>query len=293
MGRRSIFVAALAALCLSSVGATSCGPGNDVAGRREAISSQSERAAIERFRTYLVGNAGALVIWTAKMRNQIAAGDLARAQSRYATARVQFGQVEPVARSLDDLMARIDATGGAGGVRFLGFHAVEKALFLERTTEGVLETAKRLLADVEELHRRLGTIDLLPERIAANIDETMIELSELKVAGTEERYSRIDLVGIAANTEGVEASFKAVEPLLATAMDRVLVARIEDRFKAVYASLRPYGLAAREPQSRPAAAGARFVSYADLSRNDIQGFARPIRALAELLARIPDRIAPD
>jgi len=271
----------------------SCGSGNEASGQPEAVSPRSEKSAIAGLRSYLTGNAAGLIAWTAKMRNQIAAGDVARAQSRYATARVQFGQIEPVARSLGDLTARIDAPGSpAATARPLGFHAVERALFLEQTTAGALDPAKRLLADVEELHRRLGTVDLRPKRVAEGIDAEMSELSELKVSGTEERYSHIDLVGIAANTEGVEAVFKAVKPWLVTVEGRELASQVEDQFSAVYASLRPYGLAAREPQTRPAAAGARFVSYADLTRADIQGFARPIRALAELLAQIPSRLAP-
>jgi len=280
---------AVVAIGLLPLLAGGCGSSGDSAKAREAARSASSKAAA-KYREYLEENAGELVFWTRLMRNQIAVGALPQAQSRYATARVQYGQIEPAARSFEDLDARIDATAGEHADGFYGFHRVERTLFAAGTTEGARPAAERLLRDTEKLRRRLRTADLQPLRLSEDVSEMLAEVSSKKIAGEEERYSHIDLVDIAANVEGAEAAFEVVEPLLVDDEGRSLAESIKDQFAAVYASLRAYGSAAREPQTRPRAAGARFVPYDQVAGADIQDLARPIERLDQLFGQVPERV---
>lgn len=288
-GRAARTLAVLAVLTLS---ATGCGAGTDGGGITEATSSTATRAAIQQYRALLERNAAALVSWVAKLRDEVIAGNLTRAQSHYATARVEYGQLQPLAGSFDDLEARIDATAADGpAAQLTGFHRLERALFAESTTVGADRVAERLLADVRELRRRLAIADLQAQRIARDTSRTMLDLSGSEVAGEEERYSHIDLVDIAATSEGAEAAFETVAPLLSDASSEDLRRRIEAQLDAVFEGLQPFGSAAREPQARAGAAGARFVPFTELAPADIRSFALPIERLGELLAQVPARIA--
>jgi iron uptake system component EfeO len=268
-----------------------CGSSGDVtAGSGPPSLQRVEQEAVEKYRWFLEENAQALVQWTGKLRGQIVAADLTRAQSRYATARAQFGQIEQAAEQFEELDSEIDGPPGEGTAsQPAGFHRIEKALFAARTTKGMSPPAKDLLAAVGRLHHELKTMDLRPVAILEGASKLMGQVSTAKLSGREEPYAHIDLVDVAANVEGAGAAFEAVRPLLAHE-DLALVESIEAAFADAYAALEPTGSAAREPQSRAAAAGSGFLLFDELSRAQIAAIARPTETLARLLREAPARI---
>jgi iron uptake system component EfeO len=239
---------------------------------------------MNRYESYLNENAELLGSWTAKLRGQIVAGELPRAQSRYSTSRVQYSQIEPVAQSFEDLDRRINAhSGDLPAAELGGFHRIEKALFAEETTAGVVAAAKALLADVEKLQREMKTTVLRPGQVTSDVEAMLDELIASKVAGEEEPYSHLDFVDISANVEGAEAGFEAVKPFMSPQLAR----RIQDRFDAIYLSLESFGLPARVPQTRARSAGGQFVRY-ELTPEERRDFAIPIEELAKLFSQVPE-----
>ncbi|HEV7562144.1 MAG TPA: iron uptake system protein EfeO [Solirubrobacterales bacterium] len=249
-----------------------------VTGKLEGGTSPEVEKAIASYRGYLEKNTAELTAETKPFIAAVVGGDVARAKSLYAAARIPYERIEPVAESFGDLDPRIDARANdvpAG--EFGGFHRIEKALWEEGTAKGMAPVAEQLLADVEELAAKVRTVDLQAVQIANGANELLGEVSASKITGEEERYSHIDLVDFEANVEGAEAAFDAVEPLLG-ATDPELAQEIEAGFENVYAALEPYRR------------GDGFVSYTELTRADTRKLAQTIDVLAEKLSQVPAAI---
>jgi iron uptake system component EfeO len=250
-----------------------------VSGDLEAQNSPQIEKAIATYRTYLEQNTDELVAKTAPFVAAVQAGDVAKAKSLYASARIPYEKIEPVAESFGSLDPRIDAReNDVPASEFEGFHRIEKALWEEGTAEGMAPVAKQLQADVEELAAKVKTVDLQAVQIANGANELLGEVSASKITGEEERYSHTDLVDFEANVEGAEAAFEAVKPLL-DETDPELSGEIEADFKMVFAALEPY----RQ--------GNGFVSYAELTKADTRKLAQAIDTLAEKLSQVPAAIA--
>lgn len=252
-----------------------------VTGKLEGGTSPEVEKAIASYRDYLEKNTAELTAETKPFVAAVVGGDVARAKSLYAAARIPYERIEPVAESFGDLDPRIDArANGVPASEFGGFHRIEKALWEEGTAKGMAPDAEQLLADVEELAAKVRTVDLQAVQIANGANELLGEVSASKITGEEERYSHIDLVDFEANVEGADAAFDAVEPLLG-ATDPELAQEIEADFENVYAALEPYRR------------GDGFVSYTELTRADTRKLAQTIDILAEKLSQVPAAIVSD
>ncbi|HET9163859.1 MAG TPA: iron uptake system protein EfeO [Solirubrobacterales bacterium] len=250
-----------------------------VTGGAEAQAEPASEEAVARYRDYLERNADELVAETEPFVAAVIAGDVAKAKGLYPAARIPYERVEPVAESFGDLDPRIDARiNDVEAGEFEGFHKIEQTLWEKDTTAGMTPVAKRLLANVEELRRRVKRVELQAAQIANGANELLGEVSASKITGEEERYSHVDLVDFEANVEGAEAAFEAVEPLVAEQGPKP-AREIEAQFEDVYASLKPYRR------------GGGFVSYTELSRADTRRLAQRIDALAEPLSEVPAQIA--
>jgi len=249
-----------------------------VSGELQAANSPQVEKTIAQYRDYLEENTTELVAETEPFVAAVVAGEVDKAKSLYAAARIPYERIEPVAESFGDLDPRIDAReNDVPAKEWSGFHVIEKALWEEETAKGMAPVAKQLLADIEELEEKVKTVDLQAVQIANGANELLGEVSASKITGEEERYSHIDLVDFKANVEGAEAAFEAVEPLLSED-DPKLAKEIEASFEDVYASLEPYER------------GDGFVSYTELTKADTRKLAQEIDALAEELSQVPAQI---
>jgi iron uptake system component EfeO len=250
----------------------------EVSGELQAENSPQVETAIDQYREYLEENTTELVAETKPFVAAVVAGEVEKAKSLYAAARIPYERIEPVAESFGSLDPRIDAReNDVSASEFEGFHRIEKALWEEDTAKGMAPVAKQLLADIEELEAKVKRVDLQAVQIANGANELLGEVSASKITGEEERYSHTDLVDFEANVEGAEAAFEAVEPLLSEE-DPELAKEIEASFEDVYASLDPY----RQ--------GAGFVPYTELTKADTRKLAQEIDALAEELSQVPAQI---
>ncbi len=252
-----------------------------VSGKLDTENSPQVEDSISQYRDYLEKNTTELVSSTKPFVAAVEAGDVEKAKSLYAAARIPYERIEPVAESFGDLDPRIDAReNDVPAKEWSGFHVIEKALWEEDTTAGMTPVAKQLLADIEELQGKVKTVELQAVQIANGANELLGEVSASKITGEEERYSHTDLVDFEANVEGAEAAFEAVQ-LLVEEKDPELVKQIEANFDDVYASLEPY----RKDGG--------FVLYTELSKADTRKLAQKIDALAEELSQTPALIVSE
>jgi iron uptake system component EfeO len=279
--------AAIAAVAvLTAHFAIACGSGSG-----PSEDSPQSRAAIAGYRSYLEEDSALLVRAIQALLAEIEDGDLPRAQSRYARARVRYAEVEPLASTFGKLNSSIDArVGEVPESELRGFHRIEQTLFAKSTTAGMTPVTRRLLDDARELERRFGTTDLKAAQIAAGASNALTWISTSALAGREERYAHIDVVDVAAGVEGVEAAFEAVKPLLAA--DEGLPKEVEAQLEKLYATVGEYGTLAREAdQQRALSPGVSFVIFIDLPQSEVDEIRQQVDELAQLLSEAQDQIS--
>jgi high-affinity iron transporter len=249
-----------------------------VTGKRSvAALDPALRRGVDGYRAYLERETAALVTGVQSLRRALRSGDLAAARRAYATARVPYERVEPVAESFGDLDPRIDARANdVPKSQWTGFHPIERKLWVQNTTAGTGELADGLVANARKLQRLVHGVELEPAQVGNGANELLGEVSKSKITGEEERYSHLDLLDFDANVQGARAAFDAIRPALA-GKDPDLVAEIERRFGLVDAALRPHERADG------------FVPYTALRKPEVRRLSEVIDALAEPLSRAPAR----
>jgi iron uptake system component EfeO len=211
---------------------------------------------------------------TEKFTDAVKAGDLETAKSLYAPARMYYERIEPVAEALGDLDPNIDARDGdVEAADWRGFHRIEKALWEDKTTEGMTDFADSLLSDAKLLRAKVETMDIDASLMVTGAVELLNEVSSSKVTGEEERYSHTDLYDFAANVEGAREIYNLLKDDLA-AKDKDLNQQIADRFDALEKELAPFK------------DGDGYVSYEKLKDEDVKKLSQNLDALAEPLSNM-------
>ncbi|HSL01449.1 MAG TPA: iron uptake system protein EfeO [Rubrobacteraceae bacterium] len=230
--------------------------------------------AADQYEEYVAEQIVLLDRLTGRFVEAVLAGDVERAKELYAPARVPWERIEPIAAQLGDYDPRIDAReGDVPDSEWRGFHRIEKALWIEGTTEGQEEYARQLREDVGNLREEIDGLELEPVDLVTGSVELLNEVSAGKITGEEERYSHTDLYDIAANVEGSEAAFEELKPEVA-GEDLTLANEVEEGFDGVYEELEPY--------SREGG----WVSYEQLDEADRRALSQKVDALAESLSRV-------
>ncbi|GAA2007836.1 hypothetical protein JL107_16195 [Nakamurella flavida] len=226
-----------------------------------------------------------------ELADAIRAGDLAAAQQAYAKARPFYERIEPVAESFPDLDPAIDLREGdvEAGTPWTGFHPIEKALFVDRTTDGLTELADQLVADCAELQSKAAELSAATTagsggyqafEIANGASGLLDEVLASKITGEEEAYSRIDLLDFEANVEGSLQAFATLKPAL-DVIDPTLVPQISSQFDALTTTLSAY--------RDPAALGG-WRPYDQLTTEDKKTLTDALLAVQEPLSAISAKI---
>jgi iron uptake system component EfeO len=192
----------------------------------------------------------------------------------YAPTRMYYERIEPIAEALGDLDPNIDAREGDVDEKdWRGFHRIEKALWVEKTTKGQEIYADQLLNDSKLLRAKVETIEIDATMLLTGAVELLNEVSSSKVTGEEERYSHTDLYDFAANVEGAYKIFEVLKPEL-EAKDPALAKTIESRFAEMTKALEPYKK------------GDGYVLYQELTQEQTKKLSQAVDALAEPLSNM-------
>ncbi|MDQ2880616.1 MAG: EfeM/EfeO family lipoprotein [Actinomycetota bacterium] len=232
-------------------------------------------AATEGYHDYVVSEVDQLETTTKQLTDAIRAGDMDKAKQMFPLARVHYERVEPVAESFGDLDASIDARvndvdNPAG---WTGFHRIEKAMWQDKTLDGMSPMADKLDADLVTLKSKVAGETYQPAQLANGAGELLNEISTTKVTGEEERYSHTDLWDFAANVDGARRCFELLKPAVA-AKDPELAQQLEARFTDVAARLSKY----RQ--------GEGYIDYSTVGEDQRRELANSVNALAEPLSKV-------
>ena len=234
---------------------------------------------IAEYKVYVKGEVDVLVNETKKLTDAVKAGKLAEAQKVYAPAHQHYERIEPIAELFNDLDGSMDSREDdfekkADDPKFLGFHRLEKGLFIEKSTAGLAPIADKLMADALDLQKRIDGLTIAPKDLVGGAADLIEEVASKKIAGEEDRYSRTDLWDFQANVDGAQKIVALLNPLIVK-QDPKLSARLRDNFSKVDVLLAKY---------RTKDGG--FESYEKLSDHDRTAFKGPVTALAEDLSAL-------
>ncbi|MDT7705280.1 MAG: iron uptake system component EfeO [Pseudonocardiales bacterium] len=244
-----------------------------------AAAGASLTAATTQYHDYVVSEVAALTTATTAFTDAVRAGDMTKAEALYAPARVHYESIEPVAESFGNLDPAIDARidDVSDPAQWTGFHRIEKALWVDRSSAGMTPVADKLDADVATLKSKVATAVYQPAQMANGASDLLTEVSTSKVTGEEDRYSHTDLWDFAANIAGAREAFELLKPAL-TAKDAALAQQLDTRFSDVTAGLDKYKQ------------GEGYESYTAVTDADRRSLSNAVDALAEPLSQVAGKV---
>lgn len=230
------------------------------------------------YKVYVQAEAKELVKKTAQFVAAVKAGQVEQAKALFADTRTHYERIEPIAELFNELDPAIDAREDdfkdkAKDTEFVGFHRIEYALWVEKSTDGVKEVADRLDADVKKLAAEIDALNFPPSKVVGGAAVLMEEVAATKISGEEDRYSHTDLSDFQANVEGSQKIVDLFRPIIAE-NNAALLAKVDANFKQINETLAKYKTADG------------FQTYDKLSEADRKALQVPINALAEDLAQL-------
>nr|WP_090345570.1 EfeM/EfeO family lipoprotein [Mycolicibacterium malmesburyense]CRL78057.1 periplasmic lipoprotein involved in iron transport [Mycolicibacterium malmesburyense] len=172
----------------------------------------------------------------------VRAGDLKAAQDAYAPSRQPWERIEPIAGLVEEIDGKIDARvddfAGVDDPTFTGWHRLEYLLFEKNTTEGGAPFADQLDKDVADLKAQFPSVEVKPVDVSTGAAELIEEVSEGKITGEEDRYSKTDLWDFDANLQGARDAVAKLDPALVQA-DPALLGKIDAGLNSVFDTMRP------------------------------------------------------
>jgi iron uptake system component EfeO len=255
---------------------------SDEAPEADADATALVEQAQTNYGAYVEDQSAQLLEKTREFVDLYEGGDDDAARALYPVARTHWERIETVAESFGDLDPRMDAREAdlEPGQKWTGWHLIEKDLWPARAEDYTPLTdrqratyAQDLLANTKVLDRRIQKLTYTIDQIANGSRGLLEEVATGKVTGEEEYWSRTDLWDFQANVDGARVGFEGVRPILET-KDPELAEQLGTRFDELQALLD----AQRE--------GKGFVSYDDLSTDEVKALSDAVNALSEPLSRL-------
>ena len=234
---------------------------------------------IAEYKLYVKSEVDTLVAQTRRFVDAVKAGKLDEAKRAYAPAHLHYERVEPIAELFNDLDGSMDSREDdfekkADDPKFLGFHRIEKGLYIDKSTAGLAPIADKLMADALDLQKRILGLTVEPKNMVGGAAELIEEVASKKIAGEEDRYSRTDLWDFQANIDGAQKIVTLLHPIIQK-QDAKLNASLSENFGKIDALLAKY-------KTRDGG----FESYEKLSEQDRTALKGPIASLAEDLSTL-------
>jgi iron uptake system component EfeO len=198
--------------------------------------------AADDYKAYAVAQSDELVLVVKVFTDAVRAGNLKAAQDAYAPSRQPWERIEPIAELVEDTDAktdsRVDGFASVDDPAFTGWHRLEYLLFEKNPTDGGAAFADQLDADIANLHQQLPSVEVKPIDVANGAAELIEEVSQGKLTGEEDRYSKTDLWDFDANLQGSQVAVDKLSGPLAKA-DPALLGKISAGFSQLFGTMRP------------------------------------------------------
>lgn len=172
------------------------------------------------YRAYAVSWVSRTLADAASLRQDLAAGDVARGRQAWEATWSDYLHLGAVYGQFGILDAEID--GGAGGEArqgevepgFVGLHRIEKGLWTGESPQSLAGYGARLERDLRQLRREIPTVEITPLEYATRSHEILEDAERDLLSGMEVPWSREGVLGTAAGVAATEELFHTLEPLL-------------------------------------------------------------------------------
>ena len=231
---------------------TACKPGMIGDGIRAAFTVTGEKkagttsdakvaAGVAAYKKYVAGKADEFYAKTQEFVTAVKAKDVAKAKALYPEARLPWEEIEPVAETFGDLDPMIDGREDvtADGMKFTGYHRLERDLWVTGLQPDSDAIADKLLADVKTLRDKAQDPDISGVSVTNGAKALLDEVATGKITGEEERYSHTDLWDFYGNLEGTRNAIDVMRPVLAE-RDPALLASTDKNLTALRNELLKY-----------------------------------------------------
>ncbi len=234
------------------------------------------------YAAYVEDQSAQLLEKTAEFVELYTSGDDDAARALYPEARQHWERIETVAESFGDLDPLVDAREAdlEPGQEWTGWHVIEKDLWPQRAEDHEPFSGRErafyaddLLANTEELDTRVQGLTYTVDAIANGSRGLLEEVATGKVTGEEEYWSRTDLWDFQANLDGARVAYEGVQPIV-EAKEPELAELLATRFSELQALL----------DEQRVDDG--FVSYDQLSDDEVKTLSDAVNALSEPLSRL-------
>lgn len=273
---------------------TACKPGMEGDGIRSAftVTDSGEAVAVDtdlqrlsdtataQYTAYVKDQTEQLLAATKIFADAFSAGDTDKARALYASTRLHWERIEPVAESFGDLDPKLDLREAdlQPGETWTGWHRAEKDLFppagyTAMTPAERAEIAALLVTDTEDLFTRTRTLVLTADKLGNGAKELLDEVATGKVTGEEEAWSHTDLWDFQANVDGARIAFENLRPILDQKRPE-LAEELQTKFAALQTELSKY------------ARGDGFIYYNELTPEQVQQLATLVDSLGEPLSNL-------
>ena len=226
----------------STTESSASSPASETSSPAAAAPSPKLQKAADDYRSYAVAQSNELVKVVKVLTDAVRAGNLKAAQDAFAPSRQPWERIEPIAELVKDTDAktdsRVDDFASVDDPKFTGWHRLEYLLFEKNTTEGGAPFADQLDADIANLQKQLPTVEVKPINVANGAAELIEEVSQGKLTGEEDRYSKTDLWDFDANLQGSQVAIDKLSGPLKDA-DAALLGKISAGFSQLFDTMRP------------------------------------------------------
>jgi len=237
------------------------------------------------YASYVKDQTEQLITDTKEFADAYKSGDDDKARALYATTRMHWEGIEPVAESFGDLDPRTDAREAdlEPGQVWTGWHRIEKDLWPPATGYTPMTPAERtkmadlLVADTQELLDRSRDLQFTAAQMGNGAKELLDEVATGKITGEEEFWSHTDLWDFQANLDGAKVMYAGLKPVVEQ-KNAELATTLDTEFANVQALLDKYK------------DGDGWKYYTDLTQEQIKELAAAVDALGEPLSNLTSTV---
>lgn len=252
---------------------------------------QARETAVTQYTSYVKDQVESLKTKTDEFVQLYKDGKTEEAKAKYASARLHYERIEPVAEQFDkgELDKKLDAREAdlsEGKItEWTGWHKLEKDLWPPKaqdndgkeytalSPEDRKKEADQLAKDTQTLYDYVHSdkFEITINDISNGSKELLDEIVDTKLSGEEEVWSHTDLSDFQGNIDGAKVAYENVRPIL-DKNDPELSKKLETNFATVQGLLNKHKT------------GQEFKTFDKLSESEKRELADAIRALAEPVA---------
>ncbi len=191
-------------------------------------------SGIAQFKPFVAKGIAESLASAKKMRDAIAAHDLAAAQKGWLGARAGWEQAEVIT---DEFFPDLDDAIDSWPNGKTGFHAVEARLFGAHLTDS-LPQADELVKNLTEFDEKLKSSALTEQGLLNGMTKLAYEVGENKADGGESQFAGTSLADMNANLDGIRTCYKLVFAAKLKVKDATLAATADKDIEKLTAVLK-------------------------------------------------------